>query len=88
MNKYEEFLQRWAADAERLHRIGLHPFGFDPGFLCSVEGQGASVDLSEHLVKTILSPLIQKAHPEMSDDNEMIKAYKARSGGPRVKSKS
>jgi len=78
MNRYEEFLQRFAADAERLHRIGLDPIGYNPGYICSIAKGSRSIELPEQLVKDILSPLIRKAHPETSDDAEMIKAYKER----------
>jgi len=78
MNKHEKFLQRWAANSERLHRIGLDAVGYDPGYLCDVQGQQASVNMTEHMVTNILVPLIKKAYPETMDDEKMIEAWKKR----------
>lgn len=78
MDKYQKFLQKWAANCERLHRIGLDVIGMDPGYLCSVVGENISVDMTEHMVTTILVPLIKTAYPETIDDKKMIEAYEKR----------
>ena len=49
MSEYADFLNRWAANSERLHRIGIHPFGYDPGFACRIKDIYKTVEIPEKL---------------------------------------
>jgi hypothetical protein len=75
--EYDDFLKKYAANIERFRRVGIHPFGFSPGYLCRIEGAHESVDIPDELANIILE-LIKKVHPEMADDKAMIRAYKLR----------
>lgn len=77
MNKYTKFLNRWAADAQRLHQVGITPFGYDPGFICHVEGCRGGVEIPTPLAN-IICELIKKVYPEMEDDKVMIELYEKR----------
>ena len=79
MDKYEQFLNRWAAKAERLHRIGIHPYGYDPGFLCVVDTdpQKRGIEIPEFLAD-IICELVIKTQPGTKSDKLMIKAYRKR----------
>ncbi|MBE3101246.1 MAG: hypothetical protein IMZ47_03135 [Firmicutes bacterium] len=80
---YNDHITKWAAKAERLHRIGIHPFGFDPGCICTIEGCSQSVDMPMTLVD-ILNDLIKKAYPETQNDAAMIEAYKRKESTKKV----
>ena len=75
--KYQEFLNKYAANSERLKKVGINPFGYGPGYLCSIKDVYASVDLPNTLVE-IICDLIKKVYPETVDDKKMIKEYKKR----------
>lgn len=79
MNKYDIFLNKWAANSERLHRVGIHPFGYDPGYLCTIDGDSRhrGVDIPSDVVK-IICDLVKIIYPETQNDVTMIKAYKKR----------
>ncbi len=76
--KYQEFLNKYAANSERLRKVGINPFGYNPGYLCNIKDVYASVDLPNTLVE-IICDLIKKVYPETVDDKKMIKKYKKRS---------
>jgi hypothetical protein len=75
MSEYEEFINKHAATAERLHKVGIYPFGFDPGYLCTIDGLNKSVDIPTRLAE-IICELVKQVYPEMKDDKTMIEAYK------------
>ena len=77
MSEYTRFLNCWAANAERLYRVGIVPFGFDPGFMCNIEGCRGGVDIPEPLAN-IICDLVKKVYPEIEDDKAMIAEYKKR----------
>ena len=76
MSKYADFLNRYAATSERLHRIGIHPYGYGPGFLCTIDGDAShrGVDIPEDVAKIICS-LVMQISPETKSNIEMIDAY-------------
>lgn len=73
--EYDEYLNKYAANAERLHRISIHHFGFSPGYLCTIKGKRDSVEICDKLTE-IICDLIKKVYPETEDDIAMIEAYK------------
>lgn len=77
--EYTDFLNRWAANSERLHRVGIHPFGYDPGFLCTIDGDSRKrgVEIPEDVAE-IICLLVKKVYPETQDDEKMIAAYQKR----------
>ncbi len=77
MGKYDDWLNRWGADSERLHRIGVHPYCYDPGFACSMEGVRGQIDIPTPLAKIICN-LVKQVYPETKDDKKMIAAYRLR----------
>ena len=72
--RYEEFLNEFAANIQRLKKVGIKPFGFDPGYEVDVEGCSGSIDLPTKLVE-IICDLVKKVYPETVDDKKMIKEY-------------
>ena len=73
--KYQEFLKQYGANSERLHRIGIHSFGYGPGHLAKVKD--VPIDLPQILVD-IICELIKQVQPETQNDKKMINAYKKR----------
>jgi len=72
-----DFLKKYAANAERLHRVGIHSFAFDPGYLCRVDEVLDSIDLPDKVAE-IICDLIKKVYPETQNEKAMISAYKAK----------
>jgi hypothetical protein len=76
MSQYDEFLNKYVANAMRMEMVGIHPFGFDPGYLCMIDGMGGKgVDIPDALAK-IICRLVIEVYPETKDDKDMIEAYK------------
>ena len=73
--RYEEFLNKFAANAQRLRRVGINSFGYDPGYQVDVEGCYGSISLPTKLVE-IICDLVKKVYPETEDDEKMIEEYK------------
>ena len=73
--KYKEFLNEFAANIQRLKKVGIKPFGFDPGYLVNVDGCYGGINLPTKIVE-IICDLVKKVYPETVDDEKMIKEYK------------
>ena len=73
--KYQEFLNKYIPNSERLRKVGINPFGYDPGYITTIDGM--TVDIPSILAE-IISDLVKKAYPETVDDKKMIKEYKKR----------
>ena len=84
MTEYDQFLQDYAANSERMHRVGIHSFGFDPGHLVTTER--GSVNLPQCLVNKICE-VIKVAYPETQDDGAMIAGYQKRMWDGKLKKK-
>ena len=74
---YETFLRDYGANSERLHRVGIHSFGYGPGHLVIVDDNPHSISLSQCIVDKICM-VIKVAYPETRNDKAMIKAYQKR----------
>lgn len=77
--EYQQFLQDYGANSERLHRIGIHSYGYGSGHVATVEDdpRQRGVDLPQCLVDKICDA-IKVAYPDTKDDKKMIVAYKKR----------
>ena len=73
--KYQEFLDKYIPNSERLRKVGIKPFGYDPGYLTIIDRM--TVDIPNVLAE-IISDLVKKAYPETIDDKKMIKEYEKR----------
>ena len=75
--RYQEFLDKYAANSERLSRIGIYSFGYDPGYIARIDDCNISVDLPTILVEKICD-LIKQVYPETADDKKMLEEYEIR----------
>jgi hypothetical protein len=75
--KYIYFLKTYAANIERLRKVGIRVMGVNPGYLVCVEDSKSlkAYDLRDDFVEIVCN-LIKKVYPETQDDEKMIQLYK------------